>query len=125
MMLLLEPSEPRELVESAMVQELLAALEAVGLQVSVGVSSSGVEPVRSAPIRTGDVIQRGRPRGLTRREVEVLGHLAEGCTNRDIAARMFLSVKTVERHLLNAYTKAGLRNRSEATAFVLRHGLAD
>lgn len=125
MMLLLEPSEPRELVDSAVVQELLAALEAVGLQVSVGVSALGVGPVRPGPTRTDDVVERGRPHGLTRREVEVLGHLVEGCTNRDIAARLFLSVKTVERHLLNAYTKAGLRNRSEATAFVLRHGLAD
>lgn len=72
----------------------------------------------------GVEVEAPRPHGLTRREVEVLGHVARGCTNRDIASEMFLSVKTVERHLLNAYLKVGLRNRSEATAFVLRHGLA-
>lgn len=65
------------------------------------------------------------PAGLTIREVEVLVLVAGGCTNRDIAGRLFLSVKTVERHLLNAYTKLGVRNRSEATAFMLRHGLAE
>lgn len=61
------------------------------------------------------------PGGLTPREAEVLALVAEGLTNRDIGARLYLSVKTVERHLLNSYTKIGARNRSEATAFVIRH----
>jgi DNA-binding CsgD family transcriptional regulator len=64
------------------------------------------------------------PAGLTAREAEVLAHVADGLTNKDIGARLYLSVKTVERHLLNAYNKIGVRNRSEATAFVVRHGLA-
>lgn len=65
-----------------------------------------------------------RPAGLTAREVEVLALVADGATNKQIAARLHLSVKTVERHLLNIYGKAGVRNRSEATAFAVRHGLA-
>ena len=50
--------------------------------------------------------------------------MAEGCTNRQVAERLYLSVKTVERHLLNAYTKIGVRNRAEATAWVMRRELA-
>jgi DNA-binding CsgD family transcriptional regulator len=61
-----------------------------------------------------------RPAGLTERECEVLRQVAAGCTNTEIANRLCLSVKTVERHLLNAYRKAGVRNRAEAAAFALR-----
>lgn len=58
--------------------------------------------------------------GLTVREREVVGRLAQGASNREIAAALHLSVHTVERHLANAYAKIGARNRAEATAWVLR-----
>jgi DNA-binding CsgD family transcriptional regulator len=45
------------------------------------------------------------PRGLTRQEAEVLRQLASGRTNREIAAALFLSVRTVENHIANAYGK--------------------
>jgi DNA-binding NarL/FixJ family response regulator len=53
---------------------------------------------------------------LTERESEVLQLVTEGCTNAEAADRLVLSVRTVERHLLNAYTKLGVRGRAEATA---------
>jgi pimeloyl-ACP methyl ester carboxylesterase/DNA-binding CsgD family transcriptional regulator len=53
---------------------------------------------------------------LSRREAEVLELVAEGCTNAEVAERLVLSVRTVERHLLNAYTKLGVRGRAEAAA---------
>ena len=61
------------------------------------------------------------PAGLTGREAEILRLLAEGRTNREIAATLVLSVHTIERHLANAYRKIGARNRADATAFVLRN----
>ncbi|MDX6645930.1 MAG: hypothetical protein QOK40_1657 [Miltoncostaeaceae bacterium] len=60
------------------------------------------------------------PDGLTRREAELLRMVAAGRTNKEIAAELVLSVHTVERHLLNAYRKASVRNRADATAYVLR-----
>lgn len=60
------------------------------------------------------------PAGLTEREAEVLRLVAGGATNADAAAALYLSVKTVERHLVNAYRKLGVRNRAEAVAFALR-----
>ena len=65
-----------------------------------------------------------RPAGLSRREVEVLTALGRGATNQEIAAELYVSVKTVERHLLNAYRKVGARNRAEAVRFAL-HELKD
>lgn len=64
------------------------------------------------------------PAGLTRREVEVLGLLAQGLSNKEIAAVLSLSDRTVERHITGVYRKIGVERRSEATAFALRHGLA-
>lgn len=61
---------------------------------------------------------------LTRREREVLALLAEGLTNTEIATRLFLSVRTVEHHVSRILTKLGLHSRSEAAAYVLRHGSA-
>ena len=61
-----------------------------------------------------------RPDGLTPRESEVLDLLADGLTNSEIAARLVLSVYTVERHLQHAYRKIGARNRADATAYVVR-----
>jgi DNA-binding NarL/FixJ family response regulator len=60
-----------------------------------------------------------RPADLTEREQQALRLVAEGATNAEIAERMHLSVKTIERHLVNAYRKAGVKNRAEAAAFVL------
>ncbi len=65
----------------------------------------------------------GLPDGLTPREADVLGRVAAGRTNREIAADLVISVHTVERHLHNAYQKIGVRNRADATAYVIRHDL--
>ncbi len=63
------------------------------------------------------------PDGLTAREAEVLRLLASGRTNKEIAGDLVLSVHTVERHLANAYRKISVRNRADATAYVLREDL--
>ena len=62
---------------------------------------------------------------LSRREAEVLGLLAQGLSNREIAGVLWLSERTVERHITGLYRKIGVERRSEATAFAMRHGLAD
>jgi len=64
------------------------------------------------------------PDGLTAREAEVLGLLAAGRTNKRIAAEVFLSVSTVQRHVANVYAKIGAHGRAEATAYALSKGLA-
>ena len=61
--------------------------------------------------------------GLSGREVEVLRLVAAGQTNAEIAAALVLSVKTVERHLANAYAKIGARSRVEAATYAREHNL--
>jgi ATP/maltotriose-dependent transcriptional regulator MalT len=63
------------------------------------------------------------PAGLTSREVEVLKLVATGASNKDIAASLVLSEKTVARHLSNIFTKAGVTSRSAATAFAFDSGI--
>jgi DNA-binding CsgD family transcriptional regulator len=65
----------------------------------------------------------GLPDRLTQREADVLRRVAAGRTNREIAADLVISVHTVERHIHNAYQKISVRNRADATAYVIRHGL--
>ena len=64
-----------------------------------------------------------RPAGLTEREVDVLGLLARGLTNRQIAAALCVSVKTVGAHVEHIYVKAGVRSRAAATLFAMQHDL--
>jgi DNA-binding CsgD family transcriptional regulator/tetratricopeptide (TPR) repeat protein len=66
---------------------------------------------------------RGWPRGarsITRREDEVLGLLAEGCSNAQIAERLVISTRTAEHHVASILSKLDLRSRSEAAAYAVR-----
>ncbi len=58
---------------------------------------------------------------LSKREREVLDHVARGGTNKEIAASLVISLNTVERHLANIYTKLGVRGRAEAAAYAVRN----
>ena len=61
--------------------------------------------------------------GLTAREVQVLRLVAGGKTNQAIAAELFISEKTVARHVSNIFAKLGLPTRAAATAYAYQHGL--
>jgi DNA-binding CsgD family transcriptional regulator len=78
------------------------------------------EPV---PERDGSTPARSYPDGLTAREAEVLRRLARGKTNGGIAEELFVSVRTVERHVANVYAKIGVRGRANATAYALTQNL--
>jgi pimeloyl-ACP methyl ester carboxylesterase/DNA-binding CsgD family transcriptional regulator len=77
-----------------------------------------IEPDRrtSTPAEAGDDIATV----LTPRELDILRLAAEGHDNEAIAAKLVLSVRTVERHLQNAYAKLGLQGRTARTAAVAR-----
>jgi pimeloyl-ACP methyl ester carboxylesterase/DNA-binding CsgD family transcriptional regulator len=69
----------------------------------------------------------GPPRGsgaLSPRETEVLGLVAAGESNGQIAARLGISINTVERHVANRSRKIHARGRAEATAWAIRNGIA-
>ncbi|MEX2293042.1 MAG: LuxR C-terminal-related transcriptional regulator [Acidimicrobiales bacterium] len=68
--------------------------------------------------------QAALPAELTAREAEVLRLVASGQTNKEMAASLFLSERTVARHLSNIFTKIGATSRTAAAAFAYEHGLA-
>jgi DNA-binding NarL/FixJ family response regulator len=73
--------------------------------------------------RLARLAESARPGRLSRREGEVLALVAEGKTNRAIAGELFISEKTVARHVSNIFGKLGLSSRAEATAYAYQHGL--
>ena len=76
-----------------------------------------------ARIAGGDAMSKPFPAGLTEREVEVLRLLATGKSNAEMAEALYLSVKTVSRHLSNIFVKIGVTSRSAATAFAFESGV--
>jgi DNA-binding NarL/FixJ family response regulator len=60
---------------------------------------------------------------LTPRELEVLKLIAEANTSKEIAEKLFISVKTVDRHRQNILDKLGMRDRVELTRYAIRRGL--
>ena len=62
--------------------------------------------------------------GLTRRECEVLALVTEGKSNQQIGEELFISDRTVARHLTNIYNKIGVTNRTEAARYALHHRIA-
>jgi DNA-binding CsgD family transcriptional regulator/predicted negative regulator of RcsB-dependent stress response len=62
-----------------------------------------------------------RALGVTSREVDVLKLVMAGCSNKEIAAQLFLSPKTVERHMTSLFGRLGVRNRQELAAVGVAH----
>ena len=84
-----------------------------------------LEELGAAPdlARLARLVRSQSPGGLSRRESEVLALVATGRTNRAVATELFITEKTVARHVSNIFMKLGLSSRSEATAYAYKHGL--
>ena len=68
---------------------------------------------------------RGNPAGLTGRELEVLALVAEGLRNAEIAARLFVSDRTVDHHVSAIMRKLDVQSRSQAGAAAARLGIVE
>jgi HD-GYP domain-containing protein (c-di-GMP phosphodiesterase class II) len=64
-----------------------------------------------------------RPAGLSEREIEVLRLVAQGCSNPEIAKRLYIARRTAEHHVQHVYTKIGVSSRAAAALFALEHDL--
>jgi non-specific serine/threonine protein kinase len=100
-------------------EEALAQGQAMELDKAIEYALSEGKPSTTTPSSTPE-----HPGGLTSREVEVLGLVAEGLTNAQVAQRLFLSPRTVDTHLTSIYHKLGVSSRAAAMRFALEHGLA-
>jgi DNA-binding NarL/FixJ family response regulator len=116
-------------------QEILAAIEAgaTGYLLKDAPTDELTAAIRAAAagqVALGPTVQRrllGRMRApgvaLSLRELEVLGLVAQGCSNDDVARRLFLSTATVKSHLVHVYEKLGVDSRTAAVAEARRRGL--
>jgi DNA-binding CsgD family transcriptional regulator len=119
--------------ESARARELIGlACRSLGDEDSARLE---LEAARETYVRLGAATDIARMEGpsrlgtgadshdLTRRELEVLQLLSTGETNREIAADLVLSVRTVDRHVSNIYAKLGISSRAAAASYAHEHGL--
>jgi DNA-binding NarL/FixJ family response regulator len=103
-------------------EELIAAIRKIaggGRYVSADVSNHLV----SAFLDHGPAPVAGLYETLTDREREVLNLMAEGCTNLELAERLYISVRTVETHRANVMHKIGLRSQTDVVRYALRRGI--
>ncbi|MER7555561.1 response regulator transcription factor [Nocardioides sp. NPDC126508] len=76
------------------------------------------EPLGEREDRLGTVA------GLTTREVEVLALVTQGLSNKEIAAKLVVSVNTLKSHIRQAYRKIEVATRSQAVSWAITHGFA-
>jgi HD-GYP domain-containing protein (c-di-GMP phosphodiesterase class II)/DNA-binding CsgD family transcriptional regulator len=101
--------------------EAAGAMEA---EVAAGhLDANAVGSVMEAAGAERTIPKEPNPGGLTDREIEVLSLIARGRTNRDVADDLFISTKTVGRHVENIYTKIGVSTRAAAALYAMEHRL--
>jgi DNA-binding NarL/FixJ family response regulator len=102
------------LVYDAMAQARRSRCDTSGAESDTASADSFCQPLGARPRRAGET---EAPSGLTRRELEVLDRIAAGASNREVAKQLFISEKTVGRHLANIYVKLGVSSRTAAAAW--------
>ena len=99
-----------------------------GAEMEFGAAKAAFERLGAAPdlVRVRGLVQSarsGRPNGLTAREFQVLRLIAAGKTNKAIATELFLSEKTINRHVSNIFDKLDVHSRAAGTAYAYEHKL--
>src|SRR5438128_2184357 len=100
------------------------AARRLGAEVKGGkLGHDAVDAVLAAAGHAEQVPRQAWPAGLSDREVDVLKLISLGGTNREVAEKLFISPKTVGRHVENIYGKIGVTTRPAATLFAMQHHL--
>jgi ATP/maltotriose-dependent transcriptional regulator MalT len=86
---------------------------------------AGHDAARTAELQARPSRCAEPPDGLSRRECQVLRLVAAGLTNREIATELYLSEKTVARHVSNIFAKIGVGSRAAATAYAFERGIVE
>jgi DNA-binding NarL/FixJ family response regulator len=80
---------------------------------------------RMLDLVTGKTTAKALYDGLTSREIDILKLVATGQANKQIAAKLRISEKTVRNHVSSMYTKLGIADRAQAVLYAVRKGLVD
>jgi DNA-binding NarL/FixJ family response regulator len=115
------------LTKDASAEQIGAAIARVaGGEASLdeAIQAQVVEAVSAAPESGPEAGEEAElPDGLTAREAEVLGLIAGGLSNAEIAERLVVSPATVKSHVNHLFAKVGARDRAQAVGYAYRHGL--
>jgi DNA-binding NarL/FixJ family response regulator len=109
------------LTKDAGAEEIRAAVEAVAR--GEAALDPAVQHVVVAALAGDGPATPELPDGLTPREAEVLGLIAAGLSNAEIAERLVVSAATVKSHVNHLFAKAGVRDRAQAVTYAYHHGL--
>ena len=121
--------------ETGAAAEPLREAHAIAARIGAGLLSAGIDttarrlrvtfaaPTGGTPRADAAIVEAADPFGLTSREREVLGLVAEGYTNKRIAETLFISESTAGVHVSNILGKLGVATRTEAAAVAVRLGL--
>jgi DNA-binding NarL/FixJ family response regulator len=112
------------LTKDAGAEEILAAVQAVA-RGDAALDPAVQHHVVAALTTPSRPPAAALPGDLTPREAEVLGLIAEGLTNAEIAGRLVVSAATVKSHVNHIFAKIGARDRAQAVVYAYNHGLAE
>jgi DNA-binding NarL/FixJ family response regulator len=101
----------------------LSVLDARVQAALLAAATSGSPAAASAAPTAEASSQAAPPDGLTQREAEILALIAQGLTNPEISARLFLSNHTVKTHISRIFAKTGSRDRVAAIGYARRHNM--
>ncbi|BCJ37189.1 DNA-binding response regulator [Actinocatenispora thailandica] len=116
------------LTKNATVADIRRALDAAGSGHSLVDTAAIARLVESASRQPSPQGRPARhaalPDGLTEREGEVLALVAQGRSNAEIGAQLYVAMSTVKTHINQIYTKTGCQNRTQAVLYARNHGIA-
>ena len=104
-------------------QAAAGGLSVLDARVQAALVAAATAAAPAAPAPTAEAAALPAPDGLTQREAEILALIAQGLTNPEIAARLFLSNHTVKTHISRIFAKTGSRDRVAAIGYARRHNI--
>ncbi len=100
------------------------SFEEVAATVREAMSNTDVSPSVAASLLTeASALFDDTESVITKREIEVLQHIADGCSTPEVAERLYISQKTVKNHLASIYAKLDARDRTQAVLQAVRMGI--
>lgn len=109
--------------DAALVRSALGTFDALGSRPAARLTANRLRELGARVPRGPNAATRGNPAGVTGRELEVVGLLAEGLRNAEIAERLVISAKTVDHHVSSLLAKLGVGSRHAAAVEARRLGL--
>lgn len=108
------------MLQQAVREQLLYTIAGLNLEELIALSQQAVMLMRSGPYHQEEREYSLEAHGLTERERDVVTLVLEGCSNAEVAARLFVCEATVKKHLRSVYNKMQIKNRVQLIKAILQ-----